>query len=88
MKTYPESYHATVRATCSAFVDLVAADEIAEAKRLLTEAEIPYAHFMYHLIRTYMGSEEEQIIALANTTYGKSGNHDFDDETINLFGLD
>jgi hypothetical protein len=86
MKTYPESYHATVRTTCSAFVDLAAADKTAAAQQLLTGADIPYAHFMFYLIRTYMGSEEERMIELANTAYGKPRDYDFYDETNNLFG--
>lgn len=86
MKTYPESYHSTVRTKCSAFVDLVATDKIDEANKLLIEADIPYGHFMFYLIRTYMGSEEERITALANTAYGKPAGYDFYDDTVDLFG--
>lgn len=85
MKTYPESYHSTVRSTCNAFVDLALVGKNTEAKSLLLAAEIPYAHFMFYLIRTYMGSGEEQVLELANTAYGKPEGYDFHKETQGLF---
>lgn len=85
MKTYPESYHATVRSTCNAFVDLASAGKIAEAKSLLIAVKIPYAHFMFYLIRTYMGSAEEQVLELANIVYDKPEDYDFHKEIQGLF---
>lgn len=88
MPTYPESYHQNIKTQCSTVVSLVANGKQAEARQVIKGENIPYAHFMFHLIRTYMGREEDRIIELVNMAYDKPKDYDSAEETVNLFGQD